>query len=189
MIRLYGEPRSRAFRCVWMLEELGLEFEWIPTSFSNGESRAADFLAINPNGKVPVLVDGDTTVWESLAINHYLADTYDGGLKPCGSREVGEAYRWSFWAMGEFEGPADAAARRSAVLEDGWATPALTVLDEALADRAWLLGDRFSVADVNVSVMLVRPAIAAVGLEDFSRVSAWWGRCVARPAFERMRQR
>ena len=93
MIRLYGEPRSQAFRCVWMLEELGLDFELVPTSFSNGESRAPDFLAINPNGKVPVLVDGDTTVWESLAINHYLADRYDGGLRPRTPGEAGEAFR------------------------------------------------------------------------------------------------
>ena len=91
--------------------------------------------------------------------------------------------------MGEFEGPIDAAARRSAVLEDGWANAALSVLDDALANRTWLVGDRFSVADINVSVMMVRPALVAVGLAEFAHVSAWWNRCVVRPAFERMRQR
>ncbi len=190
MIRLHGDPNSRAFRCVWMLEELGLPYQLVPTSFSNGETREAAFLRINPNGKVPVLIDdGDITVWESLAINCHLADRYDGGLAPMTPRERGEAWRWSFWAMGEFEGPIDAVARRGATLEPGWAAAPLGVLDTSLGGTPWLLGDRFSVADINVSVMFVRPLLAKEDLAPFANVEGWWKRLQARPAFECMRAR
>ena len=85
-----------------MLEELGVPFEQIPTSFSNGEAREPAYVAINPNAKVPALVDGETTVWESLAINLYLADRHGGGaeLAPRTPRERGEALRWSFLGDG-----------------------------------------------------------------------------------------
>ena len=189
MIRLYGDPVSRAFRCVWMLEELEIPFELEPTSFSNGETKKPDFLRINPNGKVPVLVDDDVTVWESLAINLYLADRYDGGLAPVEPRERGHVLRWSFWAMGELEGPIDAAARRGARLEPGWAQAPLGVLDQALDGGPWLLGERFSVADVNVSTMLVRPLLAKEGTAGFPNVADWWSRLQERPAFRRMEAR
>jgi glutathione S-transferase len=94
-----------------MLEELGLDYELVPTRMGGVETRMRAFLDLNPNGKIPVLVDGETVVWESLAINHYLARKYDGGLEPRGVEACGRAYRWSFWAMGELEGPIDAVAR------------------------------------------------------------------------------
>lgn len=190
MIRLYGDPISRAFRCVWMLEELELDYELVPTSFSNGETRQPDFLRINPNGKVPVLVDAeDITIWESLAINTYLADRYDRGLAAETPKERAEALRWSFWAMGEFEGPIDAVAKRGATLETGWASAPLGVLEISIAAAPWLLGDRFSVADINVSVMLVRPVLAKEDFSPFPRIQDWWERLQARPAFGRMRAR
>ena len=74
-MQLYGVG-GRVFRCLWMLEEVGAEYEQIPVDWSAGESRTADFLALNPNGKVPLLVDGDLRLFESLAINYYLARRY-----------------------------------------------------------------------------------------------------------------
>lgn len=69
MITLYGVPRSRTMRCLWMLEELGVPYENVPTHFATGECKTPEFLTINPNGHIPALVDGDVTLFESLAIN------------------------------------------------------------------------------------------------------------------------
>lgn len=172
-----------------MLEELALDYEVVPTGWTGGETHQPDFLAINPNGKIPALVDDDLVVWESLAINHYLTRKYGGALAPFTDQEAGLAYRWSFWSMSEFEGPIDAAAKYGAELPDGWAAAALRVLDGALADGPWLLGDSFGVADINVAVMFQRPELAKVDRRPFTNVHDWLKRCRTRPAFARMAEK
>ena len=82
MIKVYGVPRSRALRALWMCEELGLEYENVKTNFATGDTRKPEFLRINPNGHIPALQDGSLTLWESMAINLYLARKYDKGLWP-----------------------------------------------------------------------------------------------------------
>jgi len=88
MIKLYGIPRSRTIRPLWMLEELGLPYENVKVSFVN-ETRTPAFLNLNPNGRIPVLQDGNLTLWESMAINLYLARRYDKGLWPKGVEDEG----------------------------------------------------------------------------------------------------
>ena len=105
MITLYGVPRSRTMRCLWMLEELGVPYENVPTHFATGDCKKPDYLKINPNGHIPALVDGDVTLFESLAINLYLARKYGGGLWPTSVADEGRAYQWSIWAMTEAEEP------------------------------------------------------------------------------------
>jgi glutathione S-transferase len=189
-IVLYGEPRSRAFRCIWMLEELGLDFQLVPVRFGGVETRAPEFLALNPNGRVPALVDGTLVLYESLAINHYLTSRYGtGSLEPSTPNGRAEALRWSFWAMGEIEGPVDAVARHAARLADGWAAGALGVLDAALTGVDWLVESRFTVADLNVAVMFRRPLLARVDRAPWPRLAAWIERCEARPACQRMAAR
>ena len=80
-MKLYGISRSRAMRPLWMLEELGLPYEQVKVCFA-GDTRKPEFLRINPNGHIPVLQDGDLVLWESMAINLYLARRYDKGLWP-----------------------------------------------------------------------------------------------------------
>src|SRR5437773_3385540 len=104
MIKLYGIPRSRTMRPLWMLEELGLPYENVKVSFVN-ETRTPAFLKLNPNGHIPVLQDGDLTLWESMAINLYLARRYDKGLWPKRVEDEGRAFQWSLWAMTELEEP------------------------------------------------------------------------------------
>jgi glutathione S-transferase len=190
MIVLYGEPRSRAFRCIWMLEELGLEYQLVPVRTGGVETRTPDFLAINPNGRIPALVDGDLVLYESLAINHYLAARHGAGtLEPSTPHGRAEALRWSFWAMGEIEGPVDAVARHRAQLSDDWAAGPLGVLDAALARTDWLVESRFTVADLNVAVMFRRPVLARVDRTPCPKLGAWLERCEARPAWQRMAAR
>ena len=78
---LYGISASRAFRSIWAIEEVGIEYEHVPTSF-RGDAGQPEYLAINPNGRIPALVDGDLKLFESMAINLYLARQYGGDLMP-----------------------------------------------------------------------------------------------------------
>src|SRR5262249_40964833 len=99
MIKVYGVAMSRAFRPLWLLEELGVPYEHVKTSFI-GETRTPEFLRLNPNGHIPVLQDGDLTLWESMAINLYLARKYDKGRWPKTVEGEGRAYQWSVWGGG-----------------------------------------------------------------------------------------
>ena len=83
MVKLYGVPRSRAMRSLWMLEEVGVPYENVKTMFGPTGSRTPEFLRINPNGHIPAMVDGDLVLWESLAINLYLARKYGKALEHC----------------------------------------------------------------------------------------------------------
>lgn len=200
MITVYGVARSRAMRVLWMLEELGVPYEHVPTPFANGGARTPELLRINPNGHVPALVDGQTTLFESLAINLYLARKYGQGLWPRSVEDEGRTYQWSIWAMTELEEPivtalihralrpeterdvakgADAAQR---------AAKPLAVLDGALSDRPYLLGDGFTVSDLNVASVLALAPLARIDLEAFAAVRGWNARCCARPAYDRVRE-
>lgn len=194
MIKLYGVPRSRAFRPLWMLHELGLEFENVPTGFS-GDTRRADFLKLNPNGHIPVLVDGDLVLWESLAINLYLARRYGAeSLWPSSVADEGRTYQWSLWAMTELEPVAlpvlmhrralPKEQRQAEVADAAEAKLAgpLGVLDGALRTRPYLLGEAFTAADLNVASVAVWAAMAGVDLSKTPKAADWLGRCTARPA-------
>src|SRR5689334_19568181 len=104
MIKIYGIPRSRTMRTLWMLEELGVPYDRVDVSFVN-QTRTPEFLKVNPNGHIPALQDGDLVLFESLAINLYLARKYDKGLWPKTVDDEGRAYQWSLWAMTELEEP------------------------------------------------------------------------------------
>lgn len=194
MIKLYGIPASRAFRCLWMLRELGLEFESVPTGFPH-DTRTAEFLKLNPNGHIPVLVDGATVLWESMAINLYLARQYGAGsLWPASIADEGRAFQWSFWVMTEVETALLGALmhrrvlpreRRDAAIaaahEQALAGP-FGVLDGALRGRRHLLGEAFSVADLNVAAVLSWAPMASVDLSRWPQLTGWLGRCTERPA-------
>ena len=200
MITVYGVPRSRAMRVLWMLEELGLPYEHVPTPFMNGGARTPEFLRINPNGHIPALVDGDTTLFESLAINLYLARKYDHGLWPRSVEDEGRTFQWSIWAMTELEEPIVTALIHRALRPEAQRDVAkgadaairaerpIAILDDAFGDRPYLLGDSFSVADLNVASVLTLAPLADIDLTAFAGVRAWLERCCTRPAFERVRE-
>src|SRR6478609_11162377 len=102
MLQLYGNPRSRAMRCLWMLEEVGQPYQLVDKSLRADDLHSKDYLRLNPNARIPTLVDGDVVLWESMAINLYLAEKYDGPMH-CDARVLGIAAQWSFWAMLEME--------------------------------------------------------------------------------------
>jgi len=200
MIKLYGVPRSRTMRPLWMLEELQVPYENVKVSFIN-ETRTPEFLRRNPNGHIPVLEDGDLLLWESLAINLYLARKYDKGLWPRTPEDEGRAYQWSLWSMTELEEPLLTAllnrtflpeAQRDAKKADDAAErfkKPLAVLDGALAGTDYLAGKDFTVADLNVASVISWAPLAGLSLDAAPNVQKWVGRCQSRPAFTRLQQK
>ncbi len=199
MIKLYGVPRSRALRSLWMLEELGLSYENVKITPAT-DTRTPEFLRINPNGHVPVLQEDGLTLCESIAINLYLARKYDKGLWPKTVEDEGRVLQWSVWAMTECEDPIITAlrnrvglpeAQRDAQKADDAAqrfVAPLKVLDSALANKTYLVGDTFTVADLNVASVLMFAPLAKFDLSSAANAQAWLGRCTSRPALARAQQ-
>src|SRR5262245_46335342 len=200
MIKLHGVPGSRAMRALWMLEELGVPYENVPVDFVNG-TKQADFKRLNPNGHIPVLEDGDLVLFESLAINLYLARKYDKGLWPTTVENEGRAYQWSVWAMTEAEEPVITALLHRAFFPPEQRDPRaaeaaaerfvkpLGVLDGALAGREYLLGSTFTVADLNVASVVGWAPMAKLDLSPAPNAASWLARCTSRPALVRVQQR
>lgn len=196
-ITLYGIATSRAGRCVWALEEIGLPYEHVPIHFNDGSTRTPAYRAINPNERIPTLVDGELVLFESMAINHYLADRYDGGLRPDGDAAKARALMWSFWGNNEIENLLRPLLRNRLFLPEPDRDAAqgdlaasqlekpLRILDDALAGRDYLLGDALSVADLNVSHGMFWLPLARVELAAFPRVAGWLARLAARPALQK----
>ena len=197
MIEIYGAVASRAARNLWMLEELGLEYELKEVSPGSEASKHADYLRINPNGKVPAMVDGETVLWESMAINLYLAEKY-GGLKPQSPEDWGRACQWSFWGMLEAEAHLQNFLFHSVLLPEEKRKPdkvqtALTtlqkplgVLNEALAGRDYLLDSGFSVADLNLAAIFSWGKMARLDLSAYPNLRSWLNACLERDAYRRV---
>ncbi len=193
---LYGITASRASRNLWLLEELATPYERVLTNFKNKGCQTPEFLAINPNGHVPALVDGDVVMCESLAINLYLARKYGGPLSALTLAEEAQLLKWSFWAVTELEKdaltilmhclvmPVDMRKPELVKQAEGSLRKPLGVLEAHLAQHTFVLGDRFTVADINLAAICswVRPAAAL--LEANSHVAAWLARCLNREAYK-----
>lgn len=211
-LKIYGIGASRAARPIWTALELGVPFEHIPTPYAGGATRTPEFLALNPNGHVPVVVDerpeGAVTVWESMACVLYIARVHgraDGqSITPANAREEAEALRWSFWAVTELENdaltvlmhrmamPTEQRKPELAAQAENRLKVPLAVLESHLQAQhaqgeAYLAANRFTVADVCVASVAnwIRPAAAL--LAQYPAVSSWLHACVERPAQKQAR--
>lgn len=193
---VYGQSGSRAVRALWMVEELGIPYEHSALKFADA-GKTPDLLAINPYGRVPAISDDGVPVFESMAINLYLARRYGGPLAPQNLEEEAEATQWSFFVMTEIEKtllnamcyarglfnlPVD--PEKSKRLGDSLER-AFTALDRVLEDRDYLLGDRFTVADVNAAGVLLWAPMADLDLSGYPNLNDWLSRCLARDALAR----
>jgi glutathione S-transferase len=199
MIRLYGIGQSRALRCLWALEEIGVPYEHVKTNFTT-DAKQPEYLKINPNARIPALVDGELTLFESMAINLYLSRKYGAGtLQPKSQDDDARAVQWSFWVMTEIEPPtmqiflhtvaAPEAMRKPEIAKaghDAIAKP-LGVLDAALAGRDHLLAGGFGIADLNVASVMGLLVVARFDFSRFPNVKRWLDASLARPAFARAR--
>jgi glutathione S-transferase len=205
MLTIYGVYRSRASRNIWLAEELGIPFRQVPViqhyrTVPAGmlHTQSPEFLKINPSGLIPSIDDDGLVLNESLAINLYLARKHGGPVAAANVAEEGQIAMWSLWAatgvephainvlyhrLGNPNGAKDPKIADAAV--EALKGP-FAVLDKALAKSGWLVGDRFTVADLNAAE-IVRYAQAAPELfEAAPRVKAWLAACQARPAFKKM---
>lgn len=192
MIKLYGAMASRAHRVVWMLKECGLAYEHVPTGFLDGSTRKPEYLAVNPNGRVPALDDDGFVLFESLAINLYLAKRYGEALGPRDLREDALLTQWSFWVVTEVEKPllfASANRKLFTVPDEEFAQLGLAkldrplkVLDAHLSRQPFIVGDRFTVADLNIATVMDLAPQCGIALDAWPHVEQWHTRCLARPA-------
>ena len=200
-VKIYGVARSRAARVLWMAKELGLDYEHVKVDFATGETRQPAHLALNPNGHVPVINDDGFILWESMAINLYLAKKYNtAGLYPTRLEDEARAWQWSFWGMTEVERPVLTAMMNRAVFpedkRDAAAADAaektlaqpLKVLDGVLGRTPYLLGEHFTVADLNVASILAWARPAQIDMSAFPKVAEWLRICAERPAARAVRQ-
>ena len=104
MLRIYGIARTRAFRALWLAKELGLAYEHISTEIGAAGARTPEFLAINPNGRLPAIDDDGFILWESLAITLYLAKKHSfGHLYPSALEDEARTWQWSLWSVQEVD--------------------------------------------------------------------------------------
>ena len=192
-LRIYGVARTRAFRALWIANELGLDYEHLPIEIGDAGARSPEFLAINPNGRLPFIEDNGFVLFESLAITLYLAKKYSSGnLYPKTLEGEAKAWQWSLWAVTEVDRgvniwslhavrlpPAERdSIKRNEALKV-LAAP-FKVLDAAVAKQEYLLGDVFTVADLNVAAVISRAV--DMDLSAVPSLKAWLARCLERPA-------
>ena len=215
MLTLYGCYRSRASRPLWLLAELGLPFTHHPViqGYRLPDPHAADapfnttsaaFLAVNPMGQIPAMVDGnmvggDLVLTESLAITQHIARVYGGMLGPQSPAEAALIDQWALFAATGIETPALESLYTQAdggdKTAEGQASMAINAeklrrplgrLQTHLTGHDWLMADRFTVADIMVAECLRYAQGHPTLLAEFPAAKAWLERCQSRPAFKSM---
>jgi glutathione S-transferase len=198
MAKLYGTSKSRSARSLWALEELGVKYEHIPTEVP--KAKGPDNLKINPNGHIPALEDDGVVLFESQAINLYLAEKYGkNSIWPASVEDHGRTYQWSFWAITELEShfltilthklflPADQRDEKKAGDAANALKAPLAVLEAALKGHDYLLGSKFTIADLNVAGVLVFGTYVKFDHAATPAVHAWLQKCFERESFKKLR--
>ena len=197
-MKLYARrTSSNSQKVLWFLGELGLEYELVPTGGDAGGLDRPEYLAMNPNGAVPTLLDGDLAVWESHSILRYLAAKHSAQrFWPEDPAERSKIDRWMDWSQSGFD------AAFMALFWGYWRTPEvdrneaanrvqlarcrryMQILDGELAGRTYLLGDGLSLADVPIGALLFRYAKLDVTDALLPNVARWYATLTERVAFQ-----
>lgn len=210
MLTIYGVYRSRATRPLWLLTELDLPFRLVPVIQAYRISEplqpeaplntlSPDFLAVNPMGSIPSMDDDGFVLHESLAISIYIARKYGGDLGPKDVDEEALTVQWSLFAATSIETPAldisGTIARGQQESEEGRTVIDVAarrlkrpfdVLEKHLSNNSHMVGDRFTVADINVAECVRYGQGHAPLLDDRPALKAWLETCQSRPAFKAM---
>lgn len=195
-MKLYGFPPTRSVRVLWTLRELDVDFEFVNVDPSRGELRRPEFLAVNPAGKLPVLVDGDFVLTESVAIVLYLAEKYpEKGLLPAGLRARAEVNRWLLFCATELEQPLWRITRHRLLYPPEKRLAAeipiarqdfldmAAVLERHMEGRQFLVGDKATVADFVAAYTLDMASVMdeLELLDGLPRLRAFMERMYERP--------
>ena len=198
-MKLYHSPQTRSIRPRWLLEETGAPYELVKLNLEKGEHKKPEYLKMNPNGRVPTLVDGDLVLYESAAICQYLADRFSEKrlAPPAGTPARGLYYQWIHYTMSELEPPLvtifihtvqkPEAERNPAAVAEARAqlAPVLDVVERALEGRQFILGNEFSAADVMLGSTLAWAQMMSILDDTRPGIGGYLARLSARPAFQR----
>ena len=192
-LRIYGIARTRAFRALWIAKELGLDYEHLPIEIGDAGARSPEFSRLNPNGRLPFINDNGFVLFESLAITLYLAKKHSlGDLYPSALEDEAKAWQWTSWALTEVDRGVNIWSLHAVRLPEAERDPAkrdealkvlakpFKVLDAAVTEQDYLLGNRFTVADLNVAAVISRAV--DMDLSAVPNLKAWLTRCLERPA-------
>jgi len=201
-MKLYGEPGSGSTRRVLAaLYHIGVEFEFQMVDLFKGENRTPEFLALNPNGMIPVLVDGDVVLYEASAINLHLAEKFGSDLLPKG-KDRALTLQWMFWAAEHWrQGPPALFNERIAkpvmgipqdprVISDAEASirKYAAILDAHLTDRRYVVGEKITLADIDLAATFTHLPRSHPPYAEFPNVMAWHQRLLDEvPAWSRTR--
>jgi glutathione S-transferase len=197
-LTFYYAPLSTASITELVLEELGVPCEKVKLDIKQGDTKKPDFLKLNPNGRVPVIVHDGTAIWESAAITLYLGETFgvQKNLYPAPGAKRGEAMTWVIWAnvtLGEAVGrmarntmswiPADQQNAKAGEVAKKDMFACLRILDDALEGKQYLLGAEYTLVDTHINSFVDWLRYMKVDVAAFERINAWSTRCAARPAY------
>lgn len=191
MITLYGSANSSAGRCIWLLEELNVPYEQKELNMKAKEHKEAWFLKLNPNGKVPVLVDGEFVLWESFAINQYLAEKYKPELLGRTADDRAKVAQWSWWAALHVQKYFDVillfvlynvGTQEEAIKAGEDVKKYLAIFEEYISNKDFVVGKEFTLADLNVGSIINTGFALNYDFSPYPAITAWLGRMKTRPA-------
>jgi glutathione S-transferase len=200
-LTFYFSPMSTASISHLVLEELGVPYEKVQLDLKAGDQRKPDFLKLNPNGKVPLLVHDGVAIFESVAISIYLGETFgvEKGLFPAAGLERATAIKWLVWCSSSLNEalsrrmhassewyPAEQHNAAAAAAATGDVEQLLGILNEALTASPFLVGGKFSIVDAHLSSYVGWVGMVGFDLSKYPAVAAWQAGCHARPASKRV---
>jgi glutathione S-transferase len=202
MLKIYGQPRSRAFRVLWLAKEAGIAYEHIPVGITadNPQCKEPWYVELNPNARVPTIDDDGFVMWESAAINLYLAEKYKCPLFPTTPQGRGRMLQWAFYIANDVEPPLIAMfqnrvlfppEKRNAALADSaeaQLVAKLKLLEQHLAKTAYFGGDCWDMADFMVASVLYTLVPLKYELSIYPRFDAWLKASIERPAAREARK-
>lgn len=199
MLQLKGRNNSsNVMKALWVLDEIGLDYEREDIGGAFGKNDEAPYLTLNPNGRIPTIIEGGLVLWESNSIVRYIASTHSlGDLCPADPAGRALCEMWMDWQLTElvngmvpvFHGlirklPAERDPAAIATARDVWAGK-WAILDDHLSRNAYIGGDRFTMADIPIGPIAYRWYELPIEREDFTHLQRWYDLICARPAFRK----
>jgi glutathione S-transferase len=200
-LTFYRAPMSTATITELVLAELGIPHETVTLDIQKGDTKKPEFLKVNPNGKVPVIVHDGTVIFESAAITIHLGDTFgvEKSVWPSDRLKRGEAMKWVVWtnvSLGDAVArwmrntmdwfPAEQRNAKAGEAGQKEMRELLGILDASLEGRDYLCGAAFTLADVHLNSYLDWLRYSKVDFTPFARIEAWGKRCSSRPAYQKI---
>jgi glutathione S-transferase len=196
MLKIYGAPHSRAFRVIWLANEIGIPYEHVPVTFSvpNAQCKEPWYVALNPNGRVPTIDDDGFVLWESAAINLYLAEKYKNPLYPATPEGRGRMLQWAFFVANDVEPvlitlfrnriffPPEQRSETLANQAEETLRTKLTILEQQLNKTPYFGGDRWDMADFMVAGVLYVLSRLKLDLATYPKLESWLTSSINRPA-------